>query len=382
VTAEPEVVAAVRGIARVVLPPAPRVRAIAHVDGPVVRAAAPARGGVRGAASVPWSPVMGNAPPKARPGPARGVAVVDDPSPVWRVRASVPPVIVARRAVEPGPTVSLDAAARAAVAVAAPQAADPAEPETMRPLYVLAPESPAGTDPPEARDDPAAAGAPVPVPKRSRLRRAMLPASVAAAAAFVAATGYLAVTEPRADSDMGRWSAIGAPAPQTGPSWNPLATADIEPFGATTAPPQGPPTRLRVPAIGVDTALESLRLGTDGALLPPRTFARAGWYVDGTAPGDQGPAVIAGHVDSQRGPAVFYRLRELQAGDRIDVVRGGVTVRFTVVSTAWYPKTSFPADKVYGPTPDRQLRLITCGGVFNHHLRSYKDNLVVYAVAG
>ena len=367
-----------------VSPPAPRVRAVAHVADPVVRAAAPARGRTRGAASVPWSPA-GNAPPEARPGPARGVAAVDDPSPVWRVRVSVPPVIVARRAVEPGPTVSLDAAARAAVAVAGPQPADPAGPETIRPVYVLASESTAGertgTDPPDAGDVPAAAPS-VPVPKRSLLRRAILPASVAAAAAFVAATGYLAVTEPRAASDTGRWSAVVAPAPQTGPSWNPLTTADAEPFGATTAPPQGPPTRLRVPAIGIDTALESLHLGTDGALLPPRTFARAGWYVDGTAPGDQGPAVIAGHVDSKRGPAVFYRLRELEAGDRIDVVRGGATVRFTVVSTAWYPKTAFPADKVYGPTPDRQLRLITCGGVFDHHLRSYKDNLVVYAVAG
>jgi hypothetical protein len=380
VTAGPEVVPAVRGIARVVLPPAPRVRAIAHVDGPVVRAAAPAPGRVRGAASVPWSPVMGNAPPEAGPGPARGVAVVDDPSPVWRVRASVPPVIVARRAVDAGPTVGLDPAAPAGT-----RPGDAAEADSARPVYVPGPglESPAGTaDAPEAGDVPAAAGTPVPVPKRSRLRRAMLPASVAAAAAFLAATGYLAVTEPRSGSDMGRWSSIAAPAPQSGPSWNPLATADSEPFGATAAPPQGPPTRLRVPAIGVDAALESLHLGTDGALLPPRTFARAGWYVDGTAPGDEGPAVIAGHVDSNRGPAVFYRLRELQAGDRIDVVRGGATVRFTVVSTAWYPKASFPADTVYGPTPDRQLRLITCGGVFDHHLRSYKDNLVVYAVAG
>jgi LPXTG-site transpeptidase (sortase) family protein len=137
-----------------------------------------------------------------------------------------------------------------------------------------------------------------------------------------------------------------------------------------------------VTAIGIDTALESLHLGKNGALTPPRNFARAGWYADGTAPGDQGPAVIAGHVDSKRGPAAFYRLRELEAGDRIEVVRGGETVRFTVVSTAWYPKTTFPTDEVYGPTPDRQLRLITCGGVFDHRLRSYKDNLVVYAVAG
>jgi len=87
-------------------------------------------------------------------------------------------------------------------------------------------------------------------------------------------------------------------------------------------------------------------------------------------------------VDSKRGPAVFYKLRELTKGDRIEVVRGGQTVRFTVTSTAWYPKSKFPTDEVYGPTPDRQLRLITCGGVFDRSLRSYKDNLVVYAVAG
>jgi hypothetical protein len=224
--------------------------------------------------------------------------------------------------------------------------------------------------------------APALVPQKGlRVRRAILPVSVAAAAAFVAATGYLAVTEPRPDPDVGRWSASRAAA-QNGPSWDPLATENADPFGAVAPVLRGVPTRLRVTAIGVDTSLESLHIGKDGALIPPQNFARAGWYADGTAPGDQGPAVIAGHVDSRRGPAVFYKLRELEAGDRIEVVRGGRTVRFTVISTAWYPKKTFPNDQVYGPTPDRQLRLITCGGVFDHRLRSYKDNLVVYAVAG
>ncbi|XVV11451.1 class F sortase [Actinoplanes sp. CA-131856] len=144
----------------------------------------------------------------------------------------------------------------------------------------------------------------------------------------------------------------------------------------------GPPSRLRVAAIGVDTPLETLGLGADGALQPPKAFGQAGWYADGTAPGDTGPAVIAGHVDSKAGPAIFYRLRELKAGDRIDVMRGGRIVRFTVTSSRWYPKSDFPTGEVYGPTPDRQLRLITCGGVFDRSLRSYRDNLVVYAVAG
>ena len=224
--------------------------------------------------------------------------------------------------------------------------------------------------------------APTRVPKnRFKARRAVLPICVAVAAAFVVAIGYLAVVQPRSSGDIGRWTTAGAIG-QAGPSWNPQASAKANPIWAVTPDLTGPPTRLRIAAIGVDTTLESLHLARDGTLMPPTSFAKAGWYADGTAPGDQGPAVIAGHVDSRTGPAVFYRLRELAAGDRIDVVRGGRTVRFTVISAAWYPKTHFPTDQVYGPTPDRQLRLITCGGVFDHRLRSYRDNLVVYAVAG
>jgi hypothetical protein len=244
--------------------------------------------------------------------------------------------------------------------------------------------------PARARDQKTSEAGPERVPeKRSKVRRAILPVSVAAAAAFVAITGYLAATEPHPRSDVGRWSAAGSiesgpigPGAAGGASWNPAATADANPFGQVGAVLTGPPTRLRINEIDIDTSLESLHIGRGGVLDPPKSFRKAGWYADGTAPGDQGPAIIAGHVDSKSGPAIFYKLRELQAGDKIQVARGGRTVTFTVTSTAWYPKSKFPTAQVYGPTPDRQLRLITCGGVFDHSLRSYKDNLVVYAVAG
>jgi len=209
-----------------------------------------------------------------------------------------------------------------------------------------------------------------------------LPAETAAVAAFVAGTGYLAVTDPRDQlSEVGRWGAFAAAAAPVSSANTDLGPS-VNPFGAAAATATGAPSRLRVKAIGLEVTLETLHLGADGVLVPPRGFARAGWYADGTVPGDPGPAVIAGHVDSKSGPAAFYRLRELVAGDRIEVVRGGTVVRFTVTRTAWYPKSQFPTSLVYGPTPDRQLRLITCGGVFDHRLRSYKDNLVVYAVAG
>jgi hypothetical protein len=220
-----------------------------------------------------------------------------------------------------------------------------------------------------------------PDPVRGKARRLLLPLVISLLVAFVVAIGYVTVREPRPTGELGRWSVAESPAAAL-----PKQTEDMDglpnPFRTGASDLTGPPTRLRVKAIGVDTSLETLHLGADGELAPPKTNEKAGWYADGTAPGDVGPAVLAGHVDSQQGPAVFFRLREIETGDKIEVSRGGRTVKFTVTSTAWYPKKAFPTDRVYGPTPDRQLRLITCGGVFDKTLRSYTDNFVVYAVAG
>jgi LPXTG-site transpeptidase (sortase) family protein len=138
---------------------------------------------------------------------------------------------------------------------------------------------------------------------------------------------------------------------------------------------------VRIPAIGVDSPLETLHLDKAGALQAPTRYGEAGWYADGTAPGDIGPAVIAGHIDSRSGPAIFYHLAQLKAGDLVEVARGGQWIGFRVVSVGQYPKEDFPTAQVYGPTPDPQLRLITCGGVFDQARRSYRDNTVVYAVA-
>ncbi|WP_345771029.1 class F sortase [Geodermatophilus normandii] len=141
-----------------------------------------------------------------------------------------------------------------------------------------------------------------------------------------------------------------------------------------------PPTRVRVPAIGLDSGLVDLGLDDTGALEAPADFATAGWYAGGPAPGDVGPAVLAGHVDSHRGPAVFARLRELTAGDRVLVDRAdGSTATFAVTRVERHPKDAFPTDAVYGPTADAQLRLVTCGGDFDRSVRSYEDNVVVFA---
>ena len=144
--------------------------------------------------------------------------------------------------------------------------------------------------------------------------------------------------------------------------------------------PAAPPVRVVIPAIGVATDLSRLGLEPDGTMAVPDDFHQAGWFAQGPAPGQPGPAVIAGHVDSRTGPAVFYRLRELRAGHTIHITRDdGTRLRFVVESARSYPKTSFPTAAVFGPVPSAALRLITCGGDFDRASRSYRDNLVVFA---
>jgi hypothetical protein len=145
-------------------------------------------------------------------------------------------------------------------------------------------------------------------------------------------------------------------------------------------PGGAPPVRLTVPAIGVETPLVPLGLEPDRTMQVPEDFGRAGWFAGGPAPGQPGPAVIAGHVDSRTGPAVFYRLRDLRPGDPIEVTRtDGTRLRFAVEATRSFPKTRFPTDAVFGPTPAAELRLVTCTGTFDRARGSYRDNLVVFA---
>jgi hypothetical protein len=180
-------------------------------------------------------------------------------------------------------------------------------------------------------------------------------------------------------------AAGNAASPQTAPRWHvgclttcarPVELTEVvDPLAALP-----PPSEVRIPRVDIRSTLVGLDLDSTGELEAPADFAKAGWYEQGTLPGDPGPAVIAGHVDSFKGPAVFYRLRELRPGDTVEVRRGTEWVPFRVVATGHYPKNKFPTAAVYGATPSAELRLITCGGDFDQGRRSYRDNVVVYAV--
>jgi Sortase domain len=153
---------------------------------------------------------------------------------------------------------------------------------------------------------------------------------------------------------------------------------------AVTAPPDRGdlrPTEVRLPTLNVRSALVDLDVGPDGALQPPADPDVAGWYVRGALPGLPGPTVIAGHVDSRSGPAVFYRLDRLAVGDRVEVTRSdGQVFAYRVATVETYPKDAFPTARVYGPTPAPELRLITCGGDFDRSIGHYEDNVIVTAI--
>jgi sortase (surface protein transpeptidase) len=140
------------------------------------------------------------------------------------------------------------------------------------------------------------------------------------------------------------------------------------------------PSRIEIPAIGVSAPVVALHLASDGTLPAPAQWTRAGWYAGGTRPGDPGPAVIVGHVDSRSGPAVFYRLGELRPGDRIGVTgpRGRGST-YVVVRLERWPKDRFPTRRVYRMTKHPTLRLVTCSGSFDRATGHYRDNTIVYA---
>lgn len=91
--------------------------------------------------------------------------------------------------------------------------------------------------------------------------------------------------------------------------------------GAAAAP--GPST-LSIPRVGVRAPIVGVGRKANGAMQTPDP-GQVGWYRNGPKPGDPGPAVLVGHVDTRTGPDVFHRLGRLRPGDEILVGRPGGT---------------------------------------------------------
>jgi sortase family protein len=174
-------------------------------------------------------------------------------------------------------------------------------------------------------------------------------------------------------------AACAGPTPVASPPVAATSTSAVAPLAPLLLTASAP-VRVTIPAIGVDSQLLDLGLQADGTLAVPPDGTEAGWFTGAPTPGELGPAVIVGHVDWGGAPGVFFRLRELRAGDLITVTRqDGSTPVFAVQRVELFAKDAFPTAAVYGDLDHAGLRVITCGGSFDHRARSYVDNTVVFA---
>ncbi|EST35637.1 class F sortase [Streptomyces roseochromogenus] len=187
-------------------------------------------------------------------------------------------------------------------------------------------------------------------------------------------TGLALMRNGSGEFDVGPPQPASAAAPDTrtgmgtfSPSLAPLAFSVVD--------------RVRIPAIQVNAPVMPVGLNADGwVTAPPADNANlAGWFTGAVSPGETGTAVIVGHVDNQRGPAVFYGLGALKKGNRIEVLRkDGKTAVFETYGVEVFSKSGFPADRVYGSKGTPELRVITCGGGFSKK-NGYDGNVVVFA---
>jgi hypothetical protein len=202
-------------------------------------------------------------------------------------------------------------------------------------------------------------------PEPHRARREFATAGVLAVASMVIAAAGMALVLGAPGPALVPGSAVAVVAP-------PVVARNADPVRAVG---------IVIPDLGIDQTLTAVGVDGTGELVPPPDPAVAGWFAGSAAPGDAGPSVIVGHVDSRAGPGVFFDLGRLEVGAEIRVRRSdGRTVAFQVAEVYVVPKDEFPTERVYGPVPVPELRLITCGGEFDRSERRYLRNVVVTAV--
>lgn len=140
------------------------------------------------------------------------------------------------------------------------------------------------------------------------------------------------------------------------------------------------PVRILIPRLSVDASVEFVGLTLRGTMGAPSSYARAGWYGYGTAPGHNGSAVIDGHIDDGFGlPGVFAHLKDIVIGDDIIVeTRGGTRLHFTVTGIQIYPQDDAPTDLIFGRNDKARLNLVTCEGRWSRAADTYAERLVVF----
>jgi len=170
-----------------------------------------------------------------------------------------------------------------------------------------------------------------------------------------------ALRDPQANTDL---TAIPTPPPSPAP------------FSLQSSPP----VSVRASTVGISSSLVQVGLNKDHTIEVPTSYEQAAWYRFGPTPGALGAAVIIGHVDSYKGPGVFFNLGDMRPGQVVEVTRADHSVaQFRVDAINSYSKNLFPTEAVYGPINYAGLRLVTCGGTFDEKTKNYQSNTVVFA---
>ena len=191
----------------------------------------------------------------------------------------------------------------------------------------------------------------------------------------------VSLADPVTAQDPAVLAGVPGPPLLVGPATSPSETLQTAPAPPTGMSPvdRSTPVALRIPAINLAVSLSTLGLNPDRTVQVPTDFQEPGWFDLGPSPGQVGSAVILGHVDSYQGPAVFFRLRALHPSDQVEVsLADGMIAHFMVTTVVQYPKDQFPAEQVYASHGGSALQLVTCGGAFDTHTRSYLSNVVAY----
>ncbi|MFG2208600.1 class F sortase [Streptomyces sp. NPDC048638] len=181
------------------------------------------------------------------------------------------------------------------------------------------------------------------------------------------------------------YNSIDTPVDPKAQQPRPAGVATATPGSAHRAVPtlaRSIPKRISIPEIAVDAPFTALTIGPKGQLNAPPANDKnmVGWFQGGATPGERGASIVAGHVDTKTGPAVFMLLGSLKKGSKIDITRtDGRVASFKVDSVETFSKSQFPNDQVYADTADAQLRVITCGGAYNKAAKDYEANVVVFA---
>lgn len=220
----------------------------------------------------------------------------------------------------------------------------------------------------------------------------------AAAAIVLVAAGVIALltglrSQQQAPQPPAAVALPSSSSPSSRPAQAPTPTPSAKRPGASAQPtkpvttgpvlPRSVPVRLEIPQLQVSSDLLQLGLNPDQTVqVPPLAKdSLAGWYKYSPTPGQLGPSVLLGHVDSaEYGPGIFFKLGALRPGSTLTVTRSdGTAAVFRVDRVVSYRKDQFPTLEVYGNTDSAQLRLITCGGKFDPSSHDYDSNIVAFA---